>query len=267
MTHDTMNTVQMTIMAWNNEYGSSTGLTQRLATVTPPDAKLPECVTVQNPKSGLREDLNLLEIVMKYENLNEVDKILTEGIMDTILQNIGSTKSAQAIANFLSRHKFVGNSLKIGKDYKRGMEYLLYDKERELEKLQRYNDDGSLNKAWLELSNRIENIKRSSEHATDLVNRTTGEIAGVVIGTTILVAALSYGGYWTYKNYLSKAARSCSGKKGSDKEICMKEFKMKAIKAQIADLKKGSAACIKAKDKDECKKQLAIKIAKLQKKT
>lgn len=73
-------------------------------------------------------------------------------------------------------------------------------------------------------------------------------------------AAIAYGAYQLYKNYLSQAARACKGK--PDKAACMKQFKDKAQKAKVAKLQQGMATCAKSKNPDSCKKTLAAKIAK-----
>lgn len=84
---------------------------------------------------------------------------------------------------------------------------------------------------------------------------------GQVIGGLAAAALVSYAAYKIYKNYLSKAARSCSG--SADKSTCMKQFKNKAIQAQISKLSSGMGSCAKSKNPAKCKAAIQGKIAKL----
>lgn len=88
--------------------------------------------------------------------------------------------------------------------------------------------------------------------------------AGKAIGGLALATVIGYGAYKIYKNYLSKAARSCAGK--PDKSACMQQYKNNAIKAQITKLKADSGKCSKSKDPDKCKASIQSKILKLQSK-
>jgi len=86
--------------------------------------------------------------------------------------------------------------------------------------------------------------------------------AGMAIGGAAAAALVIYAGYKIYKNYLSKAAKSCKG--APDKSACMKQFKNKAVQAQISQLRSGAGKCAKSKDPAKCKAAIQAKISSLQ---
>jgi len=91
--------------------------------------------------------------------------------------------------------------------------------------------------------------------------------AGVgVLGAAALAALLAYAAVKTYRRYFSQAGKACRGTSGAEKTACLKKYRIGALKAQLADLKRGSAACAKSKDPAGCKKMMAVKMAKVQKK-
>jgi xanthosine utilization system XapX-like protein len=73
------------------------------------------------------------------------------------------------------------------------------------------------------------------------------------LGVLGIASLLGYGAYKTYQRFFSKAAKACSKFSGGQKSQCMKNFKINAMKAQIADLSKGSAACGQSSDPAKCK--------------
>ena len=76
-----------------------------------------------------------------------------------------------------------------------------------------------------------------------------GQTQGAMVVGGIAAAALAAAlAVKVYKNYLSKAARACKGKKGPDKQQCMRKAKVDAIKQKIMSLTKAQgAACKKTK--------------------
>ena len=79
------------------------------------------------------------------------------------------------------------------------------------------------------------------------------------IAAGIAAAAVIAAGALVYKRMFSKAAKSCSGKSGSEKTKCMAQFKVNAKRQQMSTLAKGIAKC-----KDEkCKAKLKGKIQSL----
>ena len=66
-----------------------------------------------------------------------------------------------------------------------------------------------------------------------------------------------------YKRFLTKAARACKGKSGTEKTLCMKEYRIKALEMQIKELQKAKKYCAKSKNPVKCKHLLDSKIYKL----
>ncbi len=69
-----------------------------------------------------------------------------------------------------------------------------------------------------------------------------------------------------YNYYFSKAAKSCANKTGDAKLKCIQEFKNKALKAQIAELKKFLKRCDETKNPKKCRDRINKKIKKLESK-
>jgi hypothetical protein len=84
------------------------------------------------------------------------------------------------------------------------------------------------------------------------------------VGGALLAAMIAYAAYKIYKNKFSAAAKACKGKTGPEKTLCMNNFKVAAIKAQIAQLKSGSSGCNSSKDPVKCKAVILAKIKKLE---
>ena len=82
-----------------------------------------------------------------------------------------------------------------------------------------------------------------------------------VIGGMAMAAATAWAALKVYRNYLSKAARACSGR--PDKKECMEKFKNAANKARIAKLKSGMTGCAKDKNPEKCRALIQAKIDKL----
>lgn len=89
-----------------------------------------------------------------------------------------------------------------------------------------------------------------SDAATKVLTVTAVITAAVVLGNKI------------YKNYFSKAAKACAGKTGKVKDLCMEEFKRKAVQAEISALEKAKKYCKKSKTPNECVNKLNQEIQK-----
>ena len=87
---------------------------------------------------------------------------------------------------------------------------------------------------------------------------------GKYVAIGVILAGALYASYKIYKNYLSKAAKSCKGKSGKDKQLCMKQFKITAVKAQISQLRNSMAACSKTENPQLCKQKIQNKIETLE---
>jgi hypothetical protein len=89
-------------------------------------------------------------------------------------------------------------------------------------------------------------------------------LAGYGVGA--IVALMGYASYKLYKNFLSKAAQACSEKSGAEKKLCMKDYEIRGLTAQMTDLRKGFTACLKTKNPDKCREALQKKIDKVKEK-
>jgi hypothetical protein len=89
---------------------------------------------------------------------------------------------------------------------------------------------------------------------------------GAGLGSGLAAAAYTamivVGAVKAYKRFLSKAARSCSGKSGHEKTSCMNKFKKQAQVAKVKALQGGMGKCAKTKDPTSCKSKLQAKINK-----
>lgn len=125
-------------------------------------------------------------------------------------------------------------------------------------------------KATLAGHDALSALKAAGQSAMDLAAKVGPKVsafaktgAGQAVGGAALAALLIYASAKTYKRFLSKAAKACSGQSGAAKSQCMKEYKGKAKAAQAADLAKAANACAKTKNPEACKAAVQRKIAAL----
>jgi hypothetical protein len=97
----------------------------------------------------------------------------------------------------------------------------------------------------------------------DFAKTEAGMGTGVVVGGAALAALMIYGAYKVYKNFMSKAAQACAGKKGAEKDACMNAYRKRAASAQMQTLNKVKVACKKAKDPAKCNAIVANKMQKI----
>jgi len=140
--------------------------------------------------------------------------------------------------------------------------------------IQNLQEAGDQPKFIQSLFNKLSTIKKNAKSAaqkgTTAAAKLTadtakkGNLNSIAVGMTAGAAAgiIAFTAAKIYQNYLSKAARSCSGK--PDKVACMRDFKNKALRMQMDKLKSGIGVCRKAKNSNNCKKSLQAKIGKLQ---
>ena len=83
------------------------------------------------------------------------------------------------------------------------------------------------------------------------------------VGYVILIAAVTAAAHRSYKMYLTKAARACKGKKGTDKRDCMVKFQKAAYQAKINAYAKARGDCGKTSNPEKCKRKLDTKIKKV----
>ena len=65
------------------------------------------------------------------------------------------------------------------------------------------------------------------------------------------------------KNYFTKAAKACKGKTGTEKTLCMQQYKVDAIKAQMKTLDDYKNYCKVSKNPSKCAKQIDKKKTEL----
>jgi hypothetical protein len=106
-------------------------------------------------------------------------------------------------------------------------------------------------------------ISTAADSASGAASKLVASPAAQGVAAGAVAALLLYASAKTYKRFLSKAARACSGQSGAAKTGCMQDFKAKAKAAQAADLAKAAGACSKAKNPEACKAAIRRKVASL----
>ncbi|MFW9871856.1 MAG: hypothetical protein ACFFG0_02055 [Candidatus Thorarchaeota archaeon] len=107
----------------------------------------------------------------------------------------------------------------------------------------------------------MESWAGSYDSAIKNIKSGTPVAALVMAALVILVASRAY------KKYFSEAAKACKGK-GSKELIqkCVKQYKLKALKAQLMELQSSIKACDTTKKPDKCRKAINKKIMKIKQK-
>jgi len=86
---------------------------------------------------------------------------------------------------------------------------------------------------------------------------------GIIISSFVLASALIHQSYKVYKQDLKLYSEFCKTKSGREREICLKNQKIKSIKKRIAFLNSISFKCNQSKDPVQCKARLHKEILKL----
>jgi hypothetical protein len=81
---------------------------------------------------------------------------------------------------------------------------------------------------------------------------------------TVTAIGIIFSAYTIYKNFLSHAARMCRG--SDDKDKCMHQFKIKALKTEIDFLKSRAKECSKSKTPERCHNSISQKVKDLENK-
>lgn len=76
-------------------------------------------------------------------------------------------------------------------------------------------------------------------------------------------ASLSMSAFSIYKQYLTRAARSCKDLPPKEKGICMLRYKLQGKKAQLSKLHANTPKCNKTKKPELCKQKLVNKAQKV----
>jgi len=87
--------------------------------------------------------------------------------------------------------------------------------------------------------------------------------AGIIISSFVLASALIHQSYKVYKQDLKLYSQFCKTKYGKEREICLKNQKIKSIQKRIAFLNSISFKCDQSKDPVQCKATLHKEILKL----
>lgn len=188
-------------------------------------------------------------------DITENKDMLNENLATDILEKIGSNVTAQRIAEFIV--KYLPSDLQ-GKVAMRALDNA---SSAEHDLINKAKSTGTY-------SNDIyDQLSRGTQAVEKGLQRTVGEVNVAGIGAVVLATLLLYGGYKTYKRFLSPAAKQCNHLSGESKTECMKKARIKALEYQIKDLKAAlnSAACNHSNDPVKCKSKLREKIAKLEK--
>lgn len=111
----------------------------------------------------------------------------------------------------------------------------------------------------------LSKAKTGAKSAKQAVSTFAKSPAGKAVGGAALAALALYGAHKLYKNFMSKAARACSGT-GKAKAQCMDQYKARALGAEIKDLNAAKAACKATKDPGKCASAIQGKISRLQSK-
>lgn len=98
--------------------------------------------------------------------------------------------------------------------------------------------------------------------AAGKVAKYASENPGTAATAAVAAAAALTAGVMAYRRFISKAGRRC--KDAPDKKACRREFKQKAISAQIAAISAGKAKCFKTKNPGVCQSKIDVKLSKLQ---
>lgn len=95
-----------------------------------------------------------------------------------------------------------------------------------------------------------------------LKNSSVGQISAGVAAAAVVAAAVT-AGYRIYKRTMSKAAKACSSRSGSDKTACMKQYETAALKARLSSYQSAYNGCNKSRDPSKCKLLMMKKINNL----
>ena len=120
---------------------------------------------------------------------------------------------------------------------------------------------------WDKVQSQVRVKASGAKNAVDTAVQHAQQIAkdnpkATLVAGAALAALAIFGAYKTYKRFFSKAAKACKG--SQDRNACLKQYKVKAVQAQISDLKAASGKCGASKDPGKCKASIGNKIQKLQ---
>lgn len=125
------------------------------------------------------------------------------------------------------------------------------------EKLQRSMEFSKLKNIWDEVKDKAGQIQ-VSDFAAKFAKNTAISLA--VIGAVSIILYIAYS---IHQKYYSEAAKACKSKSGEQQEICVTQFRIKALERQKKEITAGFSVCKNTTDSEKCKKLLKQKINKL----
>jgi len=81
----------------------------------------------------------------------------------------------------------------------------------------------------------------------------------------MVVRAAITAGKLAYNKFFGPAVKACAGRKGDDKKMCIKNYKLKANYAKLAALRKEATKCNQTNDANKCRKMFADHMRKIEK--
>ncbi len=125
--------------------------------------------------------------------------------------------------------------------------------------------------AKIQLMRFIENSESASQLHLFLVEGKIGNPSecenvseGKILKAALILAAALAAGKLVYNNFLTKAARACSGAKIADRVKCINQFKKKADIGKLATLKRESSKCNQTSNVKKCRNMFANHIKKIE---
>ncbi len=203
-------------------------------------------------------------VTRNYKNLSES---LNSNILENIIFEIGPVSnlglsSMKPILEFQMNEGFLDNLKDITQNEKRKNDNVAQQAKDEMQQAHREEMKKKLLRPDI-----VAQKGQGIEGLGSVLKKTikaTGKQAGIGLAALTAAALVIYGGYKIYQRFFSQAAKACSKLSGSQRDQCVKKFRIDAMKTQISDLNKGMSTCSKSKDPAKCKQIISDKIKKLQ---
>jgi G:T/U-mismatch repair DNA glycosylase len=124
-----------------------------------------------------------------------------------------------------------------------------------------------------ELLAKAKMLLESDLNYDDLSSIATNQMVDDIQGWAVMPIKMSIGFFlgWQlgrylrrlHEKHLSKAARECRGRKGTDLDACIKKYKIQSLQAQIRQVQSSARLCSKTTDPQKCNQEIQKKLAKL----
>ena len=103
---------------------------------------------------------------------------------------------------------------------------------------------------------RYKDVETTVKYSVPEWFKTNAGMATGAVGITLLIATAAMIGYKVYKRYFTVAGKTCAGKSGYNKEVCITNVKIKAIEETIKTYKDNIKSCKLTKDPNKCKERI-----------